>query len=271
MPINLLGQDGPNLIRLHIDQQASHRDRWKLFLIKDIEAEESVTPESLMTLITENMASYEGKIASDDNNALMLLVRLQDEETTKQYVTSLNDVLPENVMGHLAGAKGKKGDIQTLTLSLGPAQAKARSDESNTLLKKRTARQEKRALIVDDDSFIRSLFSASLDSQLKIIEVADGEDVLDAYMEHLPDIVLLDLHLPGKTGFEVLEELIGQDRDAYVIIVSADSVQENVLKAKQAGARGFLTKPARREKLLEYISRCPTIEYSQLVSGLKSG
>ncbi|MGM0421867.1 MAG: response regulator [Pseudomonadota bacterium] len=262
MPINVLGRDGPNLIRLHMEQQASERDRWKLLRINGFETAPDLMPDALLSQITEKFSEHEGKITATEN-LVMLLIRLDAEKTTKDFLQDVNRMLPEGNIGRVTENKGKKTDIKKITLTIEPIDGVA----SGNLLKQRAERLEKRALIIDDDDFIRGVFSASLADQFKIIELDSGAEAVDAYKEHQPDIVLLDIHLPDKTGFTILEQLLDEDKDAYVIMVSADSVEKNVLQAKHSGAQGFMTKPARKEKLLEYISRCPTVDYAKLAAG----
>jgi two-component system chemotaxis response regulator CheY len=245
-----------------MEQQASERDRWKLLRVNGFEDAAPLTSDELINKITETFAKAEGKITRTEDG-IMLLQRLEGDKTTKEFLKEINQLLPTGHVGRVTENKGKKTDIKKITLTIEPIDG----DASSSPLKQRAERSEKRALIVDDDSFIRSLFSASLSDKFEIIELDNGAEAIDAYKEHQPDIVLLDIHLPDKTGFTVLEQLIDEDKDAYVIIVSADSVEKNVLKAKNGGAQGFITKPARKEKLLEYISRCPTIDYAKLAAG----
>jgi two-component system, chemotaxis family, chemotaxis protein CheY len=80
-----------------------------------------------------------------------------------------------------------------------------------------------------------------------------------AYKQYAPDILLLDIHMPGKDGLEVLHDIQDIDPQAYIIMLSADSSAENVGYTLQEGAKGFMTKPFTREKLLELTHKCPTI------------
>lgn len=262
MPINVLGRDGPNLIRLHMEQQASERDRWKLLRVNGFETATDLTPDALVSQITEKFSEYEGKITAAED-IVMLLIHLGTDKTTKDFLQDVNRMLPDSNVGRVTENKGKKTDIKKITLTIEPIDGAV----SSNLVKQRAERLEKRALIIDDDDFIRGVFSASLADQFKIIELDKGAEAIEAYKKHQPDIVLLDIHLPDETGFTILEQLIDEDKDAYVIMVSADSVEKNVLKAKRSGAQGFMTKPARKEKLLEYISRCPTVDYAKLAGG----
>ncbi|GMR07837.1 MAG: hypothetical protein BMS9Abin26_0841 [Gammaproteobacteria bacterium] len=75
---------------------------------------------------------------------------------------------------------------------------------------------------------------------------AETPDIgLELATEHAPDIILLDINLPGMDGFEVLKLLRASDRTAHipVIAISANAMSEDIVKGKQAGFNSYLTKP----------------------------
>jgi len=127
-----------------------------------------------------------------------------------------------------------------------------------TLADIRRARQEKVVLVADDDMYMRMLVKKGV-SGATVQEVARGDEVLAAYKQHIPDMLLLDIHLPQMDGPQVLREILAVDPQAYVVMLSADSSRENVALTAQKGAKGFLTKPFTKEKLQEYVQKCPTI------------
>jgi len=116
-----------------------------------------------------------------------------------------------------------------------------------------------RVLIADDNTFIRFLVKKWLEAEAQIIEIAHGKDVLDAYKEHAPNVVFLDIHLPGRNGKDILKDILAYHKEAYVVMLSADSMKENVLFASNNGAKAFITKPFTRETLHRYFSMCQTI------------
>ena len=116
-----------------------------------------------------------------------------------------------------------------------------------------------RVLIADDNTFIRFLVKKWLETEAQIIEIAHGKDVLDAVKEHAPNIIFLDIHLPGRNGKDILKDILAYRRDAFVVMLSADSMKENVLFAADNGAKAFITKPFTRETLHRYYTMCPTI------------
>jgi two-component system, chemotaxis family, chemotaxis protein CheY len=112
-------------------------------------------------------------------------------------------------------------------------------------------------LVADDDMYMRMLVKKGAGEGNTVYEVADGKDILDAYKKYVPNILFLDIHLPNVNGTDVLRTILTMDSKAYIVMLSADSSRENVALTMQQGAKGFLTKPFTREKLQEYILKCP--------------
>ena len=80
-------------------------------------------------------------------------------------------------------------------------------------------------------------------------EAHDGEQALDTYRKNRPDVVLLDLRMPGRDGLDILRELKAFDPTASVIILTAAQEQELVSKARAYGAIDYITKPVDLENL----------------------
>ncbi len=103
-----------------------------------------------------------------------------------------------------------------------------------------------RLLVVDDDPTNRELLSDLLESQgHEILMAEDGPEALEMVAKHDPDCVLLDVMMPGMTGFEVCAKLRENPETANlpVILVTALTDRANRLKGIEAGANDFLTKP----------------------------
>ena len=132
-------------------------------------------------------------------------------------------------------------------------------DLIDDLYTRRVERKKNVIMIADDDAFVRKSMSSLLAACGNIEEIDTGEKVTKAYLKHNPDFLLLDIHMPGKTGLEIIEEIMEFDADAFIIVLSADSSSENVLSALDNGASGFLTKPPSQEKIQDYLNKCITI------------
>ncbi len=98
----------------------------------------------------------------------------------------------------------------------------------------------KKILIVEDDEFLRSLTAKRLEKEdYQISIAADGEQALAALGTEKPDLVLLDLLLPGTNGFQVLEKM---EKKMPVVVFSNLGQKEDIEKAKGLGADDFLIK-----------------------------
>ncbi len=114
----------------------------------------------------------------------------------------------------------------------------------------------KRILIIDDMVFIRASLKKILEGAgYEVVgEAQDGEEGILQYKKLLPDLVTLDLTMPKKDGLEALAEIRRINPAAKVIMISAMGQQQNVLRAIQKGAKNFIVKPFKPEKVLEIIA-----------------
>jgi len=102
-----------------------------------------------------------------------------------------------------------------------------------------------RVLIVDDDALVRAGLTMLLAGagDIKIVgEAADGREVEHAIAEHQPDVVLMDIRMPGMDGLAATEILRRRDRPPEVIVLTTFDADDHVLRALRAGASGFLLK-----------------------------
>ncbi len=105
-------------------------------------------------------------------------------------------------------------------------------------------------LLVDDSAFSRITLKRILGEKYQIIEAANGEDGLRQFEHERPDLVVLDLTMPGMNGLEVLEKIKQLDPLARIVIGTADIQDYNRQKATELGAVGFISKPFQSETLL---------------------
>ncbi|HSH92641.1 MAG TPA: response regulator transcription factor [Roseimicrobium sp.] len=113
-----------------------------------------------------------------------------------------------------------------------------------------------RLLVVDDHFVVRSglVASLSMEPDLEVVAEADGGDaVLDAFRQKRPDVVLMDVRLPGKSGVELTAELMREFPSAQVLMFTTYDGDEDIYRALQAGARSYLLKSSPREELLAAI------------------
>lgn len=115
----------------------------------------------------------------------------------------------------------------------------------------------KRVLVVDDIPFIRAVIKDILiNGGYQVVdEASDGAQALALYKALKPDIVLLDIHMPVLDGIETLKRIKKINRDAIVIMCSSLGDQENIINAISLGAKDFVVKPFRKERILSAIKK----------------
>lgn len=119
-----------------------------------------------------------------------------------------------------------------------------------------------RVLVVDDDFMVARVNSGYVNriEGFTVVGVAhNAADALEAVRTLQPDLVLLDVHLPDRSGLEVLQELRGQGSDVEVLMVSAARDVETVQRARRAGAVHYIVKPFEQAtlqaRLEEFVGR----------------
>lgn len=116
---------------------------------------------------------------------------------------------------------------------------------------------EQKILIVDDAEFIRDLIKNTLERSgfHKFLEAEKGIQAIEIYKKEKPNLVILDIAMGGMTGLEVLQELMDLDKEARIIMCSSIGKEEVIQKALSLGAREFLVKPFKPEKLSELVMK----------------
>jgi len=112
-------------------------------------------------------------------------------------------------------------------------------------------------LIADDESIVRRFIRLVLiDMQCDVIdEVSNGDDAIAKYQALKPDLIFIDINMPGIDGLGVLNAILKIDQNAFAVIVSANSTAENVRQAIQAGAQGFIVKPFTPKKFQNIVNK----------------
>jgi len=113
-----------------------------------------------------------------------------------------------------------------------------------------------RILLVDDHIVMRmglATATAGEPDMEVVAEAEDGAGAIEAYRRHLPDVVVLDLRMPKKNGFETIQALRREWPAARVLVFSNYASGDEVLQAFKSGAQGFVVKDMPLERLLEAI------------------
>ncbi len=126
-----------------------------------------------------------------------------------------------------------------------------------------------RILVVDDDPIVQQFVSSILvENGYEVFTASDGREALDMIRELKPDLVILDLIMPYRDGYEVLRLLQEKDetREIPVVILSAKSREEDIIRGLEAGAEDFMIKPF---NALELVARARKILARTLKVGMQ--
>lgn len=111
-------------------------------------------------------------------------------------------------------------------------------------------------LVVDDHEMFRTGVKAEIGKHVRVVAEADDvESAVAAIAEHQPQVVLLDVHLPGGGGLEVLKQAHATNPDVKFLALSVSDAAEDVISLIRGGARGYVTKSIRGDELIEAIGR----------------
>jgi DNA-binding NarL/FixJ family response regulator len=113
-----------------------------------------------------------------------------------------------------------------------------------------------RISMVDDHRLFLSGVKAELEGSVDVVSASsDIDEAIDAIREHRPDVVLVDVHMPGGGGLAVIENVSETNPDIKFLALSVSDAAEDVIAMIRAGARGYVTKSIAPEELVEAIER----------------
>ncbi len=113
-----------------------------------------------------------------------------------------------------------------------------------------------RIMVVDDHFVVRIGLAGSINIEPDMVietEVSTGPQAIEQFRKHRPDIVLMDLKLPGMDGIETTSSICREFPDAAIIMLSTHDAEEDIYRSFQAGARSYILKTAAREDLIRTI------------------
>ncbi|TBL78648.1 response regulator [Paenibacillus thalictri] len=112
-------------------------------------------------------------------------------------------------------------------------------------------------LVVDDAAFMRAMLKGMLseDGHEIIAEAGNGLEAVQAYNQHKPDLVTMDITMPEMDGVLAVKEIRKTNPEAKIIMCSAMGQKQMVVEAISAGARDFVVKPFQKDRVLESIRK----------------
>ena len=113
----------------------------------------------------------------------------------------------------------------------------------------------KKVLIVDDSLFIRAMIKGVLvQNGYEVIEEAcDGDDAISKYKEFQPDIVTMDITMPGTNGIVASKEILKLNPDAKIIVISALGHQDYILDLLKSGVKDYMFKTVNPQLLIQTV------------------
>lgn len=197
---------------------------------------------------------HEGIVYALKERKIVCLVRLGVINNYANIKSDLEQKMPEQACRVLARKISPTG-LKQIQIDL----LDKEDGQSINMFREREERKKNILMVADDDMFVRKAMQKILGFYGDVVEVDSGDKVVSEYLRHNPDVLLLDIHMPGKSGLELIDKIIEVDTDAFIIVFSADSVADNVLQAIEKGAVGFVSKPPKKERIMDYLNRCITI------------
>lgn len=196
------------------------------------------------------------------DNDVIVVVRAANEEQ-KKLVHKVYEEMAQKIPPELSStgvvisdlSKYQKiADGKLLTASRFEAYyAMSDSNKVSSIPVRRHRRHDPKVLIIEDDRFTAAYTSNILSKDYDLVVARTGEEGVSAYIEHAPDIVFLDIHLPGMNGHETLEAIRAVDSKSFVVMLSVDTEKESIRRATQSGAKSFLKKPFSKERLINTV------------------
>ncbi len=117
----------------------------------------------------------------------------------------------------------------------------------------RKQRKHPEILVVEDQTFSRLLLHSSLREHYTTHSTEQAKEAIQLYAEHAPDIVFLDIELPDGNGHQLAELFKRFDPQTFVVMVTAYNQQDEVMRARNNGARAFVIKPYNKQKIFDCI------------------
>ncbi len=110
-------------------------------------------------------------------------------------------------------------------------------------------------LVVEDQSFSRSLLEGMLKKNYDCHSAANAEQAIELYAEHVPCITFLDIELPDMNGHDLAAFIKKYDPGSFIVMVTANNYEKDVTRSRNNNVQGFIAKPFSRQKVMSYIDK----------------
>jgi len=125
---------------------------------------------------------------------------------------------------------------------------------NNDLMKIVEETKKLKVMVLEDDPETNDLMSKTLDNFFaEVYSALDGETALELYEKHQPDIIFVDIILPGKSGLDVAKEIREMNGKQMIVVVSASDDMGNISEAVKIGVNNFIRKPINTDKMIDVL------------------
>lgn len=174
----------------------------------------------------------------------------------------LKDICEKNIAAlsenHTNTEKQQSSHINSITRD--DALSTIDPDLLSSLPMRRDMRSNMQIMIVEDDPFSHKMVTNILGQHYSTNISEDGEGAILSYVLKAPDVLFLDIGLPDMNGHDVLKKIFELDKQAYVVMLSGNGDRDNIVRAIELGAKGFVGKPFSKDKLFQYIEKSPFVQ-----------
>jgi len=181
-------------------------------------------------------------------------------EDCKKRIPELKSLKPEKIETFI---NFFTSNLSMLSIDIQMAEKEGGGDDNNAEPRK----EGDRILAIDDTAFFLTMLKTTLqDTRYKITCVTSGRDALKFLDKNTPDLILMDIEMPGMDGFELAGKIREKEKylailnkskviNAPIVFLTGNAKRENVQKAMRAGAIDFILKPINKELLIEKIEK----------------
>lgn len=196
------------------------------------------------------------QILFEDDNELLLVTPNKDKLALPLFEKSIYEFFPRENVRVTDGVLHEQG-LQQFFKIMWPHIGD--DDHAAYIGLKRASKLVNCIMVLDDDPMVLRQMEHALSGFGIVVSVSAPSEFFELYQKHAPNIVFMDIHMPGARGTNVLEELLQTyDPFAHVVMISSDTLTETVLESKTKGTKGFIMKPLTRDNLYAHIMRAPS-------------
>ncbi|MDB2683155.1 response regulator [Alphaproteobacteria bacterium] len=115
--------------------------------------------------------------------------------------------------------------------------------------------EKPRVLVIEDDRTVRRMIRASVKEDCNLVVAGNANLGMSLFRNIQPHIIFLDIMLPDSNGHELLSAMMSANSDAFIVMMSGLSDNDNVFRAVETGAKGFISKPFNEDKMRFFIEK----------------